>query len=108
MKTDLNLRPTHHKKDDRSDAHLFLGLLSYWIVNTIRYKLKQTGENCFWTEIVRRLSTQKAVTTEGTNALGEKVHMRLCSEPNKSADDIYERLKYKKMPFRKFKIKKSL
>ena len=28
-KTDLNLRPIHHKKDDRSDGHLFLGLLSY-------------------------------------------------------------------------------
>ena len=108
LKTDLNLRPIYHKKDDCSDAHLFLGLLSYWIVNTIRYKLKQTGETCFWTEIVRRLSTQKAVTTEATNVLGEKVHMRLCSEPNKSADDIYERLKYKKMPFRKFKIEKSL
>lgn len=108
LKTDLNLCPIHHKKDDRSDAHLFLDLLSYWIVNTIRYKLKQTGETCFWTEIVRRLSTQKVVTTEATNALGEKVHMRLCSEPNKSADDIYERLKYKKMPFRKIKIEKSL
>ena len=54
------------------------------------------------------MSTQKAVTTEATNALGEKVHMRLCSEPNKSADDIYERLKYKKMPFRKIRIEKSL
>ena len=59
-------------------------------------------------EIVRRLSTQKAVTTEATNALGEKVQMRLCSEPNKSADEIYERLKYKKMTFRKIKITKSL
>nr|WP_308398614.1 hypothetical protein [Prevotella sp.] len=70
MKTDLNLRPIHHKKDDRSDAHLFLELLAYWIVNTIRYKLKQTGETYYWTEIVRRLSTQKAVTTETLNALG--------------------------------------
>ena len=96
----------HHKKDDRSDAHLFIGLLANWIVNTIRYKLKQTGE--YWTEIVRRLSTQKAGTKEALNALGEKVQMRLCSEPNKSANDIYERLKYKKMPFRKIKIQKSL
>ena len=38
----------------------------------------------------------------------EKVHMRICSEPNKSADDIYEPLKYKKMPFRKIRIEKSL
>ena len=102
--TDLNLRPIFHKKDDRSDAHLFLGLLSYWIVNTIRYKLEQTGETCFWTEIVRRMSTQKAITTEGTNALGAKVRFRQCSEPNKAAEDIYQRLNYKKMPFRKFKI----
>lgn len=61
-----------------------------------------------WTEIVRRLSTQKTDTTEATNALGEKVQMRLCSKPNKSADDIYERLKYKKMPFGKIKIPKSM
>ena len=108
LKTDLNLRPIHHKKDDRSYAHLFLGLLSYWIVNTNCYQLKLTGETCFWTEIVRRLSTQKTDTTEATNALGEKVQMRLCSEPNKSADDIYERLKYKKMPFGKIKIPKSM
>jgi len=108
LKTDLNLRPIYHKKDDRSDAHLFLGLLAYWIVNTIRYRLKQTGMTHYWTEIVRMMSTQKAVTTEATNALGEKVHLRLCSEPNKSTNDIYERLKYKKMPFRKIKIEKSL
>ena len=58
--------------------------------------------------IVRIMSTQKAVTTEGANALGEKVYMRLCSEPTKAAEDIYDKLKYKKMPFRKIKIKESL
>ena len=101
LKTDLLLRPIHHQKDDSSDAHLFLGLLSYWIVNTIRYKLRQTGETCYWTEIRRRMSTQKAITTEAVNALGEKVKLRLCSNPTKAAEDIYERLKYKKMPFRR-------
>lgn len=40
LKTDLNLRPIYHQKDKASDAHLFLGLLAYWIVNTIHYKLK--------------------------------------------------------------------
>lgn len=89
LKTDLNLRPVYHQKDDKSDAHLFLGLLSYWIVNLIRYKLKQNGENCFWTEIVRRMSTQKAITTEATNSLGEKIQLRQCSEPIRLAEDIY-------------------
>ena len=104
LKTDLNLRPIYHQKDGASDAHLFLGLLAYWIVNTIRHKLKGHGETCYWTEIVRRMSTQKAVTTEATNVLGEKVQMRLCSEPTKVAEDIYDKLKYKKMPFRKIRL----
>ena len=104
LKTDLNLRPIHHQKDDRSDAHLFFGLLAYWVANTIRYRLKQTGMTHYWTEIVRVMSTQKAITTEARNALGEKVLLRQCSEPTKAAADIYERLNYKKMPFRKIKI----
>lgn len=104
LKLDLSLRPIYHQKDDNSDAHIFLGLLAYWIVNTIRYKLKQHGETCYWTEIVRRMSTQKIVTTEAANAAGEKVKVRLCSEPTKTAKDIYDKLKYKEKPFRRVKI----
>ena len=48
------------------------------------------------------MSTQKTVTIEGTNAPGEKVKMRLCSEPTKAAKDIYDKLGYKKLPFRKY------
>jgi len=104
LKTDLSLRPIYHQKDDNSDAHIFLGLLAYWVVNTIRHKLKQGGCNHYWTEIVRIMQTQKAVTTEAVNALGEKVKMRICSYPNKKAEYIYDLLKYKKMPFRKIKV----
>ena len=82
-KTDLNLRPIYHRKDDRSDAHLFLGLLAYWIVNTIRYQMKKVNEarkkadpnpkaeypTPYWTEIARIMQTQKSVTSEAVNAL---------------------------------------
>jgi transposase len=104
LKNDLNLRPIYHRKDERSDAHIFFGLLAYWIVNTIRYQLKQKGENCYWTEIVRRMSTQKAVTTQAVNALGENVETRICSIPQKKAQEIYNLLGYRKIPFRKMKI----
>ena len=125
LKTDLSLRPIYHQKDGRSDAHLFMGLIAYWIVNTIRYRMKVVNQRReqeankdkkpdekrkrfptpFWTEIVRRMSTQKAVTTEAVNALGDKVTVRLCSTPKKEAAEIYEMLGYKKMPFwRKVKV----
>ena len=47
LKTDLHLRPLFHQTDQRSDAHLFFGLLAYWVVNTIRCGLKEQGENCY-------------------------------------------------------------
>ncbi len=59
LKTALNLRPIYHQKDNSADAHLFFGLLAYWIVNTIRYKLKLQGITHYWTELKRILSTQK-------------------------------------------------
>ena len=40
LKTDLDLRPIYHKNDNATLAHLHLGLLGYWLVNTIRYQLK--------------------------------------------------------------------
>ena len=118
LKTDLNLSPINHQKDDRSDAHLFLGLLSYWIVNVIRHQMKKVNEarktadpdpgaeypTPYWTEIVRIMSTQKAVTSEAINVLGEKVEMRICSKPTEQAAEIYSMLNYKPMPFRKIKI----
>lgn len=104
LKTDLNLRPIYHQKDGRGDAHLFLGLLSYWVVNTIRHQLKLKGENCYWTEIVRRMSTQMLVTTTVVNALGQKVEFRQCSRPSKQAAEIYDKLNFKHAPFKKVKI----
>lgn len=104
LKTDLELRPIYHQKDDNSDAHLFFGLLSYWIVNTIRYKLKQQGITHYWTELKRILSTQKAITTEAENALGEHVEIRLCSDPTGNAAEIYRLLGYKAKPFKRYEI----
>lgn len=104
LKTDLNLRPIYHQTDRNSDAHLFLGLLSYWIVNAIRLQLKRKGEPCYWTEIVRRMSTQKLVTTKALNPFDEIVETRIFSLPTKAAADIYDKLGYRHYPFRKMKI----
>lgn len=101
FKTDLSLRPIHHQTDGNSDAHLFFGLLSYRIVNTIRYKLKQYGTNHYWTEIKCILSIQKAITTDGVNPLGERVTTRLCSDASDSATEIYRQFGYNPVPFRR-------
>ena len=84
-------------------AHLHLGLLAYWVVNTLRYQLKQNGINSGWREIVRIMNTQKAVTTLAQNQVEEVIKIRRCSEPNQKVVELYNALKYKYAPFKKRK-----
>jgi hypothetical protein len=103
LKTDLDLRPIYHRKDENTMAHLHLGLLAYWLVNTVRHQLKQEEINSCWREIVRTMNTQKAVTTLAQNNHEEVIMIRRCSEPNQQVRKLYDALKYKYAPFVKRK-----
>lgn len=131
LKTDLDLRPIFHKKDKSTMAHLHLGLLAYWVVNTVRYQLKKTESdshvnqetgntetdndtdtmpiNFQWKEIIRIMNTQKSVLTVSQNRYDEVIISRRCCDPTAKAEAIYRRLKYKTQPFtkRKFVVHKS-
>lgn len=103
LKTDLDLRPIYHKKDESTMAHLHLGLLAYWVVNTVRHQLKKEDIHSGWREIVRTMNTQKAVTTLAQNVQDEVISIRRCSEPNPQVRRLYDALKYKYAPFKKKK-----
>lgn len=103
LKTDLDLRPIYHKNDDATMAHLHLGILAYWLVNTIRYQLKQQKINHNWQEIIRITNTQKVITTSGQNKDDEVIYVRRCTEPNEKVKQIYTALNYRNYPFTKRK-----
>lgn len=103
LKTDLDLRPIYHKNDESTIAHLNLGLLAYWLANTIRCQLKSKGINSCWKEIVRIGNTQKVITTTGYNKAEKEIKVRKCSEPEIKLKAIHEALSIKGRPFTKLK-----
>lgn len=103
LKTDLDLRPIYHKNDDATMAHLHLGILAYWLVNTVRYQLKPHGIKSCWSEIVRIGNTQKVITTSGTNTYDKTITPRKCTLPNNNLKQIYNILQTKHQPFTKRK-----
>jgi transposase len=103
LKTDLDLRPIYHKSDKATMAHLHLGILAYWLVNTVRYQLKNNNINSCWSEIVRTGNTQKMITTTGTNTFGKTIVTRKCSQPEEKLKTIYDILQSKYKPFTKRK-----
>lgn len=103
LKTDLDLRPIYHKSDQATLAHLHLGLLGYWLVNTIRYKLKKKNINHDWSEIVRIANTQKLVTTTAINQLNQQIMITKASKPEESLAKLYQALNYKTYSLKKLK-----
>jgi transposase len=99
LKTELNIRPVFHQKDYNSMAHIFMGVLAYSLVNTIRYQLKQKNITHEWRNIVRFMNTQKLITTNMTNSKGQKIATRKCSKPSVKCEEIYKALNYKMRPF---------
>jgi len=99
LKTDLALRPVFHKYDENIESHLFLGLVAYQIVATVRHQLKQKGISHDWRNIVRIMNTQKEVTTTMKCESGETIMIKKCSTPTAEAKQIYDALGYKHNPY---------
>jgi len=89
LKSDLNIRPIHHQKDERVEAHIYLTILAYQLVNTIKYMLKAKGIKYNWTNILRIMNTQTIQTiilpTDKKN-----IHISKASNPIEEVQQIYK------------------
>jgi transposase len=105
LKSDLILRPVHHQKEHRVDAHLFTTVLAYHLLIGIQTKLRQHDINMSWWRIRALLANQVRVTTSMTNQQGERIHIRNCTEPESFHRKIYQALGLKLMPLKRKRIK---
>jgi len=99
LKTDLSLRPVFHKYDENVEAHLFLGLLAYQVVASIRFQLKDKGINQDWRNIVRTMNTQKEITSTMKIKNNTMIRIKKCSTPTVNAKKIYDALNQKYQPY---------
>ena len=106
LKTDLKLRPIYHITDEHIESHLFLGILAYQLVCTIRHQLKAKGLHYDWRRILAKMSTQKITNTTLRQESGT-LHIQSCSKPSPDALDIYKKLNYQSLPFKQRKIRST-
>ena len=99
LKSDLHMRPIFHQKDIYSESHIYGSILAYTIVHSVRHPLKCKGIRLDWSNIVRKMNTQKVVTTTMKTETGKTLYLRKCSEPNAEVKEIYHTLGYKDRPF---------
>jgi transposase len=103
MKSELGLRSIYHQKGSRCDGHIFITLLAYHVLHTIRFKLREKGVRLSWTTIRRHLSTQVRITTTMKRQDGKVIRIRKSSKAESSHHVIYDALNVAYQPGRTVK-----
>ncbi len=98
MKSELGIRPIHHQKGRRVDAHLFITLLAYHISHSIRYQLQKSNISHSWETIRKILSGHMRVTTTMKGETNNAIHIRKNSRSNPGQKKIYNALEIWKLP----------
>jgi transposase len=89
LKSELKLRPINHQKEHRADAHIFITVLAYHLLNTIQTELKKHDIHMQWWRIRERLSSHMRITTSMTTKEGKRLHIRKTSQPESFHKLIY-------------------
>jgi len=95
LKTDLDIRPIHHQKDNNTEAHIFVGIVAYQLVHAIRRAMKQESINHSWRRIRNIMSSQTVVTTRMKLENKDSLVLRNATRPNQEQTKIYHALKFK-------------
>ena len=98
MKSELGLRPNYHHIERRSDGHIFITLLAYHIMQTIRTKLREKGVHFCWETVRVRLSSHMRVSTTLKREDGRVIHIRKSSRAESNHKEIYDALDLPQQP----------
>ena len=92
FKSELGLRPVYHQKEERVTGHLFITLLAYHLVHTLRYQLKQQGIHLSWDSIRNIMSTQQRITITLPTDDHKTIHLRTTTKAEVRQKQIYDAL----------------
>ena len=104
LKTDLGLRPVFHRVDRRVEGHLFISVLAYHFVHTLRVQLKAQGIDDSWNTLRQAMATQRRVTVTLQRRDGRTVHVRKATRPKARHQTLGSILKLDPNPGRTHRV----
>lgn len=92
LKSELGLRPIYHHKPIRAEGHLFITVIAYQLVQVIRMRLRQAGEQASWTTLRRILEGQQRITATFRRGDGRTLHVRKATRAEPPQQALYDAL----------------
>ena len=98
LKSELGLRPIYHHKSARVDGHLFISVLAYHLVHTLRIQLKAQGIHLSWESLRNQFAGQARVTIVLHRDDGQIYHIRKATRPEPHQQVLYNALGLPHLP----------
>ena len=92
LKSELGLRPIHHRAPRRTEGHLFIAVLAYQLVQIVRRRLRENGHTESWSALRNRLAPRCRVTATFRCADGRTLHLRKATAVEPHQKPIYDTL----------------
>ncbi len=98
LKSELGMRPIYHRNETRVNGHIFITLLAYHFVQTLRLPLKVQGIHDSWQTLRNKMATQQRVTATFNCENGETLHVRKTTQAEPDQIQIYKALGIDRRP----------
>jgi transposase len=92
LKSELGLRPIYHHKEKRVNGHIFITLIAYHLVHTLRTQLKAQGIHDSWQTLRSKMENQQRITVVLRREDGKTLHLRKASRAEPHQKAIYDAL----------------
>ena len=92
LKSELGLRPIYHHKEERVNGHIFITLIAYHLVQTLRVQLKAQGCHDSWQTIRRKVENQQRITVTLQREDGKTIHLRKATKADPQQSTLYNLL----------------
>jgi transposase len=92
LKSELGMRPIYHRKEKRVNGHIFITLIAYHLVQTLRCQLKARGIHDSWQTLRAKMENQQRITVVLRREDGKTIHLRKASQAEPHQKEIYDAL----------------
>jgi transposase len=93
LKGDLALRPIHHQKQDRIEAHIFVAFLAYCLHVTLRRWLRNLAPGLTPRSVLEKFAAVQMIDVHLPTTDGRHVILPRYTQPEKELQVLLERLK---------------
>ena len=93
LKSDLAVHPVHHQLEHRVEAHIFVAVMGYCLMVTLRQKLRGCADGLTAQDVLDKLGSIMMIDVRIPTADGRMLEMRRYSQPEVEHRIILDKLK---------------